>query len=387
MDMDMNNSVGSERSQGLTEEKTHATETFEGIAERALVTSSSLSSRAIDPVPTLSCLQCDSGIFGVSHDNYNYRFKVRVYDAISTKSLWSWPVHGDPGACRISQCTLHIATNRIYALTDEGSLVQVNIGTDAQKVITTIDEDQIDDFVFAVSNSGSHVITGVRAQEQLDLWESDTGNRLQTITHRFRRPVFSFDDQFVMFVSEDRLHVWDCPTFIQPHSYLMPKPVEEDEDRFHHYFVLKPSLRGSLVMVIETEVSHETFEEYASAIYCLNYYEGAVSYRVSLRREDHVIDACFGSTDDTFLLVTFAGIDVYCAQTASVIRTFTVPDVNCVHWNPCKNIMVATTRDDSRMNVYGVLEIDSESGAVVTKSELLFEHPDIYIPRQSVILM
>jgi hypothetical protein len=226
------------------------------------------------------------------------------------------------------------------------------------------------------------ITEAVCAQEQLDLWESDTGNRLQTITHRFRRPVFSFDDQFVMFVSEDRLHVWDCPTFIQPHSYLMPKPVEEDEDRFHHYFVLKPSLRGSLVMVIETEVSHETLEEY-----CLNYYEGAASYRVSLRREDHIIDACFGSTDDIFLLVKFAGIDVYCAQTASVIRTFTVPYINSVHWDPCKNVMVATTRDDSRLIIYGVLEmiihgvleIDSESGAVVTKSEPLFEHPDNYI--------
>jgi hypothetical protein len=288
--MDVNNSAGGERPQrALTDEKTHATETFEGVVERALVTSSSLSSSAIDPVPTMSCLQCDSGIFGVSLDNY--RFKVRVYDAISTKPLWSWPVHDYSGACRISQCTLHIATNRIYALTDEGSLVQVNIDTYAQKVITTIGGDRIDDFVFAVSNSGSLVITGVRAQEQLDLWEADTGNRLQTINHRFRRPVFSFDDQFAMFVSEGRLHVWDCPTFIQPHSYLMPKPVEEDEDRFHHYFVLKPSLRGSLVMVIETEESHETFEEYASAVYCLNYNEGVANCRVSLRREDHVIDA------------------------------------------------------------------------------------------------
>jgi hypothetical protein len=87
------------------------------------------------------------------------------------------------------------------------------------------------------------------------------------------------------------------------------------------------------------------------------------------------------------LLVASAGIDVYCTQTASVIRTFTVPYVNCAHWNPCKNVMVATTRDDSRMIIYGVLEIDSEFGAVVAKSELLFEHPHIYISRHSVILM
>jgi hypothetical protein len=92
----------------------------------------------------------------------------------------------------------------IYAATENGYLIQLNISSGRERVITKDrDADDPRDFQVSVKNDGMHVMTGNVGYEYVLFWHTQGGTDLSvTLTDSFvQLSLFSFDVQYLLFAA------------------------------------------------------------------------------------------------------------------------------------------------------------------------------------------